>query len=106
MRGAGRTQAQAEVFQKTNLFICGNEDTQQLPCFMVPQHNLLWSDWFGISIHDSVGELATGSFQNQLRRALAGPITNASIRAAFESIAGFAAQPQCLARAANVGRIE
>ena len=60
----------------------------------------------GVTIHDAFGQLAAGGFQNQLRRALARPITNAHVRAALEAVAGLTTEAELFARAADVRRIE
>ena len=52
-----------------------------------------------IRIHDAVGKLAARRFQNQLRRAPAGPIANAHVRAALKAVGRFGAQIQFLGSA-------
>ena len=94
------------LVRKRNLFRVRNADAEQIFRLREMQRNLLWLDRLGINVHDAFGQLAAGGFQNQLRRALAGPIANAHVRAALEAVAGFAAQTEQLARAPDVHRRE
>ena len=61
---------------------------------------------FGYTSTTPSAKLAAGSFQDQLRRTLARPVANAHVRAALETITGFAAQSELLARAADVRWLE
>ncbi len=71
------------------------------------QGDLLRLDRLRIGIHDAFGQLAAGGFQNQLRRALAGPIANADVRAALEAVDWIrCADPSFLEVRADVLRLE
>src|SRR6185312_12096016 len=73
---------------------------------MVAQGNMFQRGELRISIYHAFGELAAGGFENQLRGPLAGPVANADVCAAFEAVAGFAAQAERFTRATDVRRIE
>src|SRR5208283_1671897 len=79
-------------------------DTEQFVDLVLAQGDFLRPDRFRIRVHNAFGQFAAGGFQNQLRRALTRPVTDADVRAALEAVAGFAAQTERLAGAADVGR--
>jgi hypothetical protein len=57
----------------------------------------------GVGIDDAVGELAAGDLEQELGAALAGPVGDAEVGAAFEAIAGVGAQAQGFGGAPDAG---
>ena len=93
--------------EESDLFRVRDADAEQVfrPCEKCSVTCLRFRRLAGEQSTTPVGQLAAGGFQNQLRRALAGPIADAHVRAALEAVAGFAAQAELLAGAADVGRM-
>src|ERR1051325_4417966 len=85
-RSAAIHAMQSQALQPTNLFGGRNGHSEQIIHLVMAQCDLLWLDGFRIRVHNALGELAAGGFQNQLRRAPAGPIANTHVRAALEAV--------------------
>ena len=79
---------------------------EQLVDLVMPQGDLCRLDRIGIAFHRAFGQSPSGGFHNQLRAALAGPIGNANVRAALETIGSVGAQIERLRGAPDVRRFE
>jgi hypothetical protein len=108
--GAGivglRAGLEAELAEQGDLLRVGNLDAKQGLGLGISQDDGLRLLGLGLNVHHAFGQLAARSFEDQLRRALAGPIADIHVRAALEAVARFTAQAELLAGAPDVRRME